>query len=103
MRTRTLLIVGAFVLAAVPVFAGDDDEMRAAQNDLRSAHTHLKAAQHDYDGHRRQAADLVERALSQVEDGLKVANRDDKRETKKVNALENREKKIENRIDKLKQ
>jgi hypothetical protein len=102
---KTILLVAgvALLFAVAPVRAEDDDDMKAAQHDLQSARDHLKAAKHDYEGHRKDALDLVQRALGQVDQGLKLGNRRDAREEKKVNELQQREKHLENRIQKLEQ
>jgi hypothetical protein len=103
MKTILLTAAVALLVAVAPVRAEDETEMQAAQHDLQSARDHLKAAKHDYEGHRKDALDLVQRALAQVDQGLKIGKGRDTREEKKVNQLEQREKRIENRVQKLDQ
>ena len=63
---KTILMTAgiALLVAVAPVRAEDETEMQAAQHDLQSARDHLKAAKHDYEGHRKDALDLVQRALA---------------------------------------
>jgi len=104
MKTILLMAGVALLLAVTPVRAeDDDDDLKAAQHDLQSARDHLKAAKHDYAGHRKDALDLVQRALGQVDQGLKLGKTRDARDEKKVNQLEQREKHLENRVQKLEQ
>lgn len=103
MKALLLAVAAAVLLAAVPVLADDAAEMQAALSDLQSAHAHMKTAGHDYAGHRRQAMDLVQRAIAQVNEGIKAGEKNQAKDEKKATRLENKEKRIENKVQKLKQ
>ena len=94
-----LAALGAALLAS-PALA-EDDAIRAAQNDLRSAREHLKAAGKEYGGHRQQALDRVNGALADLDAALKVAARKDRQEEKKVQAIDHKINKLENQKKKL--
>jgi uncharacterized protein Yka (UPF0111/DUF47 family) len=95
------LIAAAVALAAVTVRAEEAGHMEQARKDLESARAHLRAADHDYAGHRREALELVERAIGQVQDGIKVGDHHDARDEHKVQELQHKEQRLEHRIDKL--
>jgi hypothetical protein len=70
--TRALL--AAIVLAsATAAGAAGDHELRAAEQELRIAKDHLEAAGRDYQGHRRAASDLIDRALREIRDALQAS------------------------------
>jgi hypothetical protein len=102
MRKMLWIVAAAGVLGAGAARADSDAHMQAARKNLASARAELKAADHDYDGHRRDALDLVDRAIGQVDDGIKIGTRRDARDDNKVHQLEHKEQKLENRIEKLK-
>ena len=102
MKTALLAAAAAVLLAAASLHAEDVDPLQAVRQDLQSARAHLKAAPHEYAGHRKQALDLVDRALAQVEQGIKVGDRRDVRDEKTVKHLEHRQEKLGNQIEKLK-
>ena len=101
--TKTLLGLAALAAALVgsPALADDDEHLRAAQSDLRSARDHLKAANRDYGGHREQALHRVANALQDVDAALKVAGRHDKREEKKIETIDKKIDRLENQKKKL--
>jgi len=68
--------------------ASDNPELVDAQHDLESAKSHLKAASHDYGGHRENALEHVNRALEQVKMGLNTVEHKEKKLEKKENKLE---------------
>jgi hypothetical protein len=103
MKSWLFVVVAAAVMAAVAVRAEDADHMQAARKDLESARAHLKAAQHDYAGHRRQALEIVEHALREVDDGIKIGDRRDAKDEHKVQQLEHKQQNLEHRIEKLNQ
>jgi hypothetical protein len=103
MKAPLLVAAAAVLFAAAPVLADDIAEMQSALQDLHSAHGHMKAAGHDYGGHRKQAMDLVERAIAQVNEGIKVGDRKDAKDEKKAQQLDNKAKRLENKAQQLKQ
>ena len=106
LRLLTVAAAAALTLAAAPLRAEDEDEdadMKAAKQDLQSAQSHLKAATHDYGGHRKDALELVNKAVAHVNQGLSVAERRDVKNEKKVQKLEKKQQGLENKIEKLKQ
>ena len=106
MRFHLLTVAAAtgLLLAAAPLRAQEEDaDMKAARQDLQSAQGHLKAATHEYGGHRKNALELVNKAVGQVNQGLNVAERRDAKNEKKVQKLEKQQQGIEHKIDKLKQ
>jgi chromosome segregation ATPase len=104
LRLLTVAAAAALMLAAAPLRAEDEDaDLKAAKQDLQSAQGHLKAATHEYGGHRKDALELVNKAVAQVNQGLSVAERRDTKNEKKVQQLEKKQQGLENKIDKLKQ
>jgi hypothetical protein len=86
----------AAVLLASVAYADDHPEMDAAVNDLQSARSHLQAAAHDYAGHRKTALEHVNKALAEIQAGLKTAGGKEQR-------LENKEQKIQKRLNNMKE
>ena len=101
--SKTLLALAALAAALVgsPALADDDEQLHAAQTDLRSARDHLKAANRDYGGHREQALHRVTNALEDIDAALKVAGRHDKHEEKKVEHIDKKIGHLENQKKKL--
>jgi len=101
--SKSLLALAALGAALVvsPVLADDDEQLRAAQTDLRSARDHLKTAGKEYDGHRRQALERVNNALQDLDAALKVAARKDRHEEKKVQTLDKKIEHLEKQKTKL--
>jgi hypothetical protein len=72
------------LLAVAPVRAADEDaEITAAQQALETAASHLKAAPHDYKGHRTNALKNVNQALAQLKQATAVTEKRDAKEQKK--------------------
>jgi hypothetical protein len=67
-------VTAALVLAALPASAAGDHELLAAQEELRIARDHLEAAGPDYQGHRRAAMDLIDRASQELRRALDVSS-----------------------------
>jgi hypothetical protein len=88
-----LLVLGILALA-VTVRAQDDPEMNAAENDLKSAKSHLQAAPHDYAGHRKQAVEAVDHALNHVREGLAANQGKEKKVEKKEQRLERKDERL---------
>jgi hypothetical protein len=59
-------------LLAGAVAWADQPKMREALNHLRQARTALEEAARDKGGHRENAIDLINRAISQVEQGIEA-------------------------------
>jgi hypothetical protein len=102
MRTHWLLAAAAAIaLTAAPAFA-DFPEMVGALNDLQSARAHLRSGKEGFGGHRQNALSAVERAIAEVKEGLQVARQNEKKQDKQVQQLEHKQKKLEKKIDRLK-
>ena len=101
--SKSLLALAALaaVLVVSPVLADDEEHLHAAQNDLRSARDHLKAAGKNYGGHRQQALERVTNALQDLDAALKVAAQKDKREEKKIQTIDKKVEKLEGQKKKL--
>ena len=67
------IAAAVLVLAATSARAAGDHELRAAEQELRIAKDHLDAAGRDYQGHRRAASDLVDRALREIRAALETS------------------------------
>jgi cob(I)alamin adenosyltransferase len=93
--------LGLVLVAVRPARAGDNPEMHQAQADLESARTHLQAAAHDYDGHRKRALELVNDALGQVRDGLATVEHRQKKVESKAARIEKRADALKAKADKL--
>ena len=101
--SKFLLALAALGAALVvsPVLADDDEQLRAAQTDLRSARDHLKTASKEYGGYRQQALERVNNALQDLDAALKVAARKDRQEEKKVETLDKKIEHLEKQKAKL--
>jgi hypothetical protein len=66
------LIVGTFVLGC-GVARADQPHMHAALAALRDARHELEVAEHNKGGHREHAIELINKAIEQVEKGIKAA------------------------------
>ena len=65
------ITVGAgFLLVASGVLADEHSGMRAAQQELKVARTHLQESARTYGGHRKAAIDHINAALDEVRMGL---------------------------------
>jgi len=93
---KPAMFLAAVFLASVAYAADDHPEMDAAQNDLQSARSHLQAAAHDYAGHRKAAIEHVNKALAEIQQGLKTAGGKEQR-------LENKDQKIQKRLNNMKE
>ena len=70
---RALAIVGLLLAAVAPAGAGGDREMLAAQQELKVAMGHLRAATPDYGGHRRAAMEYIDKALLEIHQGVQYS------------------------------
>ena len=66
------LLLGSVVFVYA---AADQPKMEAARSDLNGAKTELQRALHDKAGHRAQAIGLVNSAISEVNQGIRFARR----------------------------
>jgi hypothetical protein len=69
LRIAVLLVLAA----AASIGATGDHEMLAAQQELKLAKDHLRDAGTDYEGHRRNAMEHIDRALQEIRLGLEVS------------------------------
>jgi len=91
-------------LLAVPVVRAEEHpDMDAARQSLEAARDHLKAAGHEYGGHRKTALERVNQALEQIRLGLASAGSVEKKVERREQGLQRREQRIEKRIDNMKQ
>ena len=100
---RLPLIAAGVLALAIPLRAEDHPEMRAAENDLRSAKQHLEAAAHDYGGHRKQAIESIDHALGHIREGLESVEGKEKKVEHKEQRLEHKEQKLERRDERMKE
>jgi hypothetical protein len=73
MTSPAMLALAGLLLAAAPAGAEDHRQMRAAEHDLQSARSHLQAAVHEFEGHRRAAIEHIDKALAEVHQGVAAA------------------------------
>jgi hypothetical protein len=71
--TPLRIAVLVVLASAAPVVAAGDHEMLAAQQELKIAKDHLRDAGTDYEGHRRNAMEHIDRALQEIRLGLDVS------------------------------
>ena len=69
LRTAVLLVFAS----AASVGATGDHEMLAAQQELKLAKDHLRDAGTEYEGHRRNAVEHIDRALKEIRLGLEIS------------------------------
>jgi Ni/Co efflux regulator RcnB len=78
--TKIAIAAATFVLAGMLLArhaaADEHEQMRAAQHELKIVKQHLKDAPKDYEGHRKEALDYVDKALEQVRLGLNLTKKD---------------------------
>jgi Ni/Co efflux regulator RcnB len=84
-RNRVLVFVSAIVMAAsLASWSGSQSKvqaqerqphMQAALRHLKEAQEELRAAEHDKDGHRANAMNLVESAITEVDAGIQYADK----------------------------
>jgi hypothetical protein len=70
--TRALAIAWTLFLV-VPVGAAGDHEMLAAQQELKLALDHLRAAEPEYGGHRGTAMQYIGKALQEIHLGVEYS------------------------------
>jgi len=103
-KIRTVLVLVPVCLLAVrAVRAEEHPDMVAAQQALESARQHLKAAGHEYGGHRAKAIEHLNQALEQIRLGLASAGGTEKRVERREQGLQRREQRLEKRIEGMKQ
>lgn len=66
MRSGRSIAVAVLVILLAGVSPAGEDPLRAADRSLRIARRHLRAAPHDYQGHRRVAVEEISAALAEV-------------------------------------
>lgn len=99
----SLFVLAALGVALVvrPACADDEEHIRAAQENLRSARDHLKTAGGGFGGHRQQALDRIENAMQDLNAALRVAGKKDRQEDKKVQHIDKQIDQLEKRKQKL--
>jgi len=101
---KALIVPMALCLLAVPVVRAEEHpDMDAARQSLEAARDHLKAAGHEYGGHRKTALERVNQALEQIRLGLASAGGTEKKVERREQGLQRREQRLEKRIDNMKQ
>ena len=96
MKRLAMVIAAGLILAAGVARAEDHPQMDEAKKDLEAAKAALQAAGHDYGGHRKQAIESIDKALTHVNQGLQTVD-------KKENKVEHKEQKAENKASKAQQ
>jgi hypothetical protein len=102
MKRLAMVVAAGLILAAGVARAEEHPQMDEAKKDLQAAKTALQAAGHDYGGHRKQAIESIDKALTHINQGLQTV---DKKETKvehKEQKAENKAAKAQNKVDNLK-
>jgi hypothetical protein len=67
------VVAAVLLLGAAIARAAGDHELLAAEQELKIAKDHLAAAGPEYQGHRREAMDLIDRALAELRRALEVS------------------------------
>jgi hypothetical protein len=91
-------------LLAVGLLAGTawaDTELTAAKDALTNARRHLKSSTGDYEGHVRKALERVGEAISEVDEALVLARKDEKHDAKKAKQIDKQVDKLESKKSKL--
>ena len=70
---RALALAGLLLATVAPVGAAGDHEMLAAQQELKLAMDHLRAAQPEYGGHRGAAMQYIDKALQEIHQGVEYS------------------------------
>jgi len=97
--TKALFVPMVICLLGVPAVRADDHpDMDAAQQALETARDHLKAAGHEYGGHRKTALEKVNQALEQIRLGLASAGTAEKKVERREQGLQRKEQRLEKRI-----
>jgi len=68
-----ILLVGLFLGAAIPLAYGFEPHMHDALRHLEAARFELEKATPNKRGHRERAIELVDKAISQVREGIAVS------------------------------
>jgi hypothetical protein len=68
----TVTLTGGFIAGRA---SADQPQMSAALASLREAKEHLQAATTDKGGHRTRAIEFVDKAIAQVEEGMRFDRR----------------------------
>lgn len=73
--TTFALLAGLVTTTVAPAIADRQPKMGSALSSLKKARVDLKAATSDKGGHRVRAINLVDQAISEVEQGIKFDNK----------------------------
>jgi hypothetical protein len=73
--TRQILIGALAIVALVQNATADQGHMERALDALRNARSQLNEASHDKGGHRENAIQLIDQAIAQVKEGIRVGAR----------------------------
>ncbi len=103
MRTSftVMMVIAGLAIAAPSARAQEHPDMAAAQQELESARAHLKAAGHEYAGHRENALEHVNKALEQIKQGLAAEEHKEKKVEKKEEKAEQKGQKKAGTVERL--
>lgn len=73
--TRQILVAALAVVALVQNTSADQGNMERALDALRNARAELSQASHDKGGHRTNAIHIIDQAIEQVKEGIRVGVR----------------------------
>jgi hypothetical protein len=102
MLRRAVASVAVVLFVATSVLAQEHPQMESAKKDLESAKSQLQAAADDYGGHRKQAIELIDKALGQINQGLAVVTKKEQKVEHKEQKLEGKGQKASSEAEKLK-
>lgn len=94
-----LVLACLAVLVAAPVSADATANLEAAQRSLREAKVQLRGAGGGFEGHRQNAIERVNQAMTQVDKALAIARR--QQEQKKVEQIDKKIDQLEQRKDEI--
>jgi hypothetical protein len=73
--THQILIAALAIVALVQNASADQGNMERALDALRNARSELSQASHDKGGHRTNAIHIIDQAIEQVKEGIRVGAR----------------------------
>jgi hypothetical protein len=73
--TPQIIVAALTIVALIQNASADQGHMERALDALRSARSELNQASHDKGGHRTNAIQLIDQAIEQVKEGIRVGAR----------------------------
>ena len=102
MKRLAMVVAAGLILAAGVARAEDHPQMDEAKKDLEAAKTALQAAGNDYGGHRKQAIESIDHALTHINQGLQTVNKKEAKVEHKEQKAENKASRAEKKVENLK-